>query len=120
MKQLHAALQPDSLLERFAARSANKIGPTKDFLSLKGQKGQIENVGAGKVEQENELIGFKCLHYSVTESSGFVEITVIKKVINQDVTFGIRTVDGTAKNPSEFTKMDDVVTMKKRETEKTI
>ena len=66
------------------------------------------------------MLGFKCLHYSVTESSGFVEITVIKKVINQDVTFGIRTVDGTAKNPSEFTKMDDVVTMKKRETERTI
>jgi hypothetical protein len=36
------------------------------------------------------------------------------------VTFGIRTIDGTAKNPSEYTKMDDVVTMKKRETEKTI
>jgi hypothetical protein len=81
VKQLHGALQPDSLLERFAARSANKIGPSKDFLSLKGQKGQIENIG-GKVEQENELIGFKCLHYSVTESSGFVEITVIKKVVN--------------------------------------
>jgi len=115
---LHAVLQPDSLLERFAARNANKIGPTKDFLSLKGQKGQIENVGA-KVERENELLGFKCLHYSVTESSGFVEITVIKKVVNQDLTFGIRTIDGTAKDPSEFHKMDQMVTMKKRETEKT-
>ena len=45
VKQLHAALQPESLLERFAARNANKIGPTKDFLSLKGQKGEIENAG---------------------------------------------------------------------------
>lgn len=86
---------------------------------MKGQKGQIENIGA-KVEQENELLGFKCLHYSVTESSGFVEITVIKKVVNQDLTFGIRTKDGTAKHPSEFEKMDEVVTMKKRETEKII
>jgi hypothetical protein len=78
VKQLHAALQPDSLLERFAARTANKIGPSKDFLSLKGQKGQIENIG-DKVEKENDKIGFKCLHYSVTESSGFVEVTVVKK-----------------------------------------
>jgi hypothetical protein len=74
-------LQHDSLLERFAARNANKIGETKDFLSIKGQKGQIEN-DKGKVEQENELIGFKCLHYSVTESSGFVEVNVIKKAGN--------------------------------------
>ena len=119
MKELHAALQPDSLLERFAARNANKIGPAKDFLSLKGQKGQIENIG-GKIEHENELIGFKCLHYSVTESSGYVDITVIKKVVNQDLTFGIRTKDGTALDPSEYFKMDEIVTMKKRETEKII
>jgi hypothetical protein len=119
VKELHTALQPDSLLERFAARNANKIGTTKDFISLKGQKGQIENV-SGKLEQINELIGFKCLHYSVTESSGFVEITVIKKVVNQDLTFGIRTVDGTAKHPTEYETIDEVVTMKKRETEKII
>jgi hypothetical protein len=119
VKGLYDALQPDSLLERFAARNATKIGATKDFISLKGQKGQIENASS-KVEQENELVGFKCLHYSVTESSGYVEITVIKKVANQDLTFGIRTVEGTAKHPTEFERMDEVVTMKKRETEKTI
>lgn len=53
VKDLHSCLQPDSLLERFAARNANKLGTTKDFLSIKGQKGQIENMGNGKVEQEN-------------------------------------------------------------------
>ena len=119
VKDLHSALQPDSLLERFAARNANKIGPTKDFLSLKGQKGQIENIG-GKVEQENELIGFKCLHYSVTESSGFVEVTIVKKTVNQDITFGLRTVDGTAKAATEFGHLDEIISMKKRETEKTV
>jgi len=34
------------------------------------------------IKEENELVGFKCLHYSVTESSGFVEVTIIKKVLN--------------------------------------
>jgi hypothetical protein len=119
VKDLHAALQPHLLLERFAARSANKVGGTHEFISLRGQRGQIENT-AGKVKHENELVGFKCLHYSVTESSGYVEIHVIKKVVNQDLTFGIRTVDGTAKNPTEYLKMDEVVTMKKKETEKII
>jgi len=46
----------------------------------------------------NDTIGFKCLHYSVTESAGTVEITVVKKNDDQDVSFGIRTVDNTAKD----------------------
>jgi len=55
----------------------------------------------------------------VTESSGTVDITVVKKVVNQDLTFGIRTIDGTAKNPTEYTTINEVITMKKRDTEKT-
>jgi hypothetical protein len=49
VRDLFDCLQPDSLLERFAARNANKIGPTKDFISMKGAKGQIENI-SGKIE----------------------------------------------------------------------
>lgn len=55
----------------------------------------------------------------MTESSGTVDITVVKKVVNQDLTFGIRTIDGTAKNPTEYTTINEVITMKKRDTEKT-
>jgi len=43
VKDLHEALQPDSLLERFAAKKANGISHNKDFLEIKGTKGQIEN-----------------------------------------------------------------------------
>jgi solute carrier family 8 (sodium/calcium exchanger) len=104
-------------LERFAARKANNLGGHKDFLALQGMKGQqMENV-VGKVEQENEELGFKCLHYSVTESSGHVELTVVKKVLNADLTFGIRTVDGTANAPRDYTPYDEVHTMRKRDTE---
>ena len=31
-------LKPDTLFERFAARKANQVGATKDFLEIKGQK----------------------------------------------------------------------------------
>lgn len=55
----------------------------------------------------------------MTESSGTVDITVVKKVVDQDLTFGIRTIDGTAKNPTEYTTINEVITMKKRDTEKT-
>ena len=32
--------------------------------------------------QGNEYIGFKCLHYSVTENAGNAVVTVVKKAID--------------------------------------
>lgn len=56
------------------------MGNNKEFIKLKGTRGQIDHDAANnKIEFENELLGFKCLHYSVTESNGNVEITLIKK-----------------------------------------
>lgn len=37
-------MEPEALLERFAAKKANKVGKNNDFLAIKGTiKGQIEN-----------------------------------------------------------------------------
>jgi len=66
-------------LERFAAKKACGVSVNKDFLAIKGAKGQIEHENK-KTENQNDMIGFKCLHYSVTESSGYVEVTVVKKI----------------------------------------
>jgi len=74
-------LQPESLLDRFVAKKQAGISSNKDFLEIKGAKGldgQMQNIGV-TASIKNELIGFKCLAYSVTESNGFVEITVVKK-----------------------------------------
>lgn len=35
---LQQLLKPDTLFERFAARKANQVGATKEFLEVKGQK----------------------------------------------------------------------------------
>jgi hypothetical protein len=80
--QLMQVLKPESLFERFAARKANKVSAGKDFLDIKGQKLQMENYTTVKLQTYNPLIGFKCNHYSVTESAGQVEITIIKKNAN--------------------------------------
>jgi len=64
------------------------------------------------------MIGFKCLHYSVTESAGYVEVTVIKKEATMEFTFGIRTLNGTAKEGSEFESLNKIVEMSKNDTEK--
>jgi len=36
----------------------------------------MENMPSSPVMQENELIAFKCLHYSVTESAGSMLISI--------------------------------------------
>jgi len=98
-----ACLQPDSLLERFAYRHQGAINHNKDFIMLKGHKGQVEmqKDGDNKIVNGNDMIGFKCLHYSVTESNGHVELTVIKKV-PQVLRFGYRTVSDTAVSPKDY------------------
>lgn len=47
-------------------------------MKMKGAKGQVE-MEMEEVAAPNEIIGFKCLNYSVTESNGSVEITILKK-----------------------------------------
>ena len=64
-------------------------------------------------------MGFKCLHYSVTESSGSVEITIIKK-IEMEVTIGYRTIADTAFAPKDFSHVDEHITFGPREIEKKI
>jgi len=87
----------------------------KEFVKLKGSKGQIAHEEA-KVEVENDQIGFKCLHYSVTESNGFVEISIIKKVAT-DLMIGVRTVADTATTPKDYIEFNEVINIKKRDSE---
>ena len=67
----------------------------------------------------NPRIGFKCTHYSVTESSGHVEITIVKKV-QEELMFFVRTKDDTAKSPEDYVPIQEVITMGAKETERTI
>lgn len=94
------------MFEKFAARKANAIGSTKEFLEIKGQKYQQET-NLAPIHHANDMIAFKCTHYSCTESCGTVKLTVCKKNKHQDVTFGIRTVDGTAKASTEYAQYDN-------------
>lgn len=71
---------------------------------------------SSKVKVENEFIKFKCLHYSVTESNGTVDITIIKNTQNE-FKFGCRTVDDSATAGKDYTAVDQVVTMSKKQNE---
>lgn len=69
---------------------------------------------------ENPLVAFKCLHYSVTESAGTVKITIVKKEKGSQLRVGVRTIEGTAKNVRDFDHIDQVVTIKPSENETTV
>jgi hypothetical protein len=48
-------------------------------MKIKGSKGQLEHSSkTDKVKVMNDMVKFKCLHYSVTESNGTVDITIVK------------------------------------------
>lgn len=44
-------------------------------------------------------------------------VTIVKKNMNTDYTFAIRTKEGTAKQNKDFDPIDEVLTMRKRESE---
>lgn len=115
------SLQPEKLLERFAYRKRN-AGNAKEFVRIKGAKGQLDHDEDARkqVKEENDLVGFKCLHYSVTESNGHVEVTIVKKLINQELIVGVRTVDDTAISPKDYKEINHEISFGKREQEKKI
>ena len=54
------------------------------------------------------------MHYAVVESAGHVAVAIVKKNFTQEATFGIRTIEGTAKENVGYESVDEIVTIKKR------
>lgn len=61
-------------------------------------------------KEANADYGFKCLHYSVSESAEKVEVTILRKRVDVSIAqVGIRTVDGSAKDPKDYKKTEEIV-----------
>lgn len=121
IQDIMTALAPDQLIERFAYRS-RKGNATKEFERMKGSKGQLDHDEQARKQckVENDMVGFKCLHYSVTESNGHVEITIVKKSPGQDILIGVRTRDDTAVSPKDYNAIDMQIRFKSHENEQKI
>lgn len=113
--ELFDVFQEQSLFERFAARKKAGLNNDQDFIEIKNQKVQLENLSSKQVRHENERVGFKCLHYAVSESSGFVNVTIAKKMMSTEEQIGVRTVEGSAKADVDFESFDEVIYLKKRD-----
>ena len=55
--------------------------------------------------KKNPNFGFKCLHYSVSEGSGFIEVVILNKT-KKAGKIGARTVDGDAKDGEDYNGID--------------
>jgi len=64
-------------------------------------------------------VGFKHLRYEVSESNGFVTITIEKR-IPEDFSFWVRTIDGTAKAGEDYEAKNEFFTMHAQEKEREI
>lgn len=116
--ELQAVLQPVTLLDRFIAKKNSGLSTNKEFLDIKGCKGlegQSGQIGSS-ADIKNDLIGFECMSYSVTESNGYVEVTVVKKKDQAEFTFGIRTVEDTAKMGEAFEAFNKIIELDARTT----
>ncbi len=118
LPELISALEADNLIERITHRKQAGQSDKKSYIKLKGTHQQLEHKQHEKMVP-NTRIGFKCTHYSVTESSGFVEITIVKKVA-EDLLFFVRTIDDTAKAPADYEHFEQLITMRKNEKETTV
>lgn len=100
MKDFIDALEADNLVERIAHR---KTAAAENKNPQKGQKEnkQHHHAQLKPIASPNPKIGFKYTHYSVNESAGFVELTIIKKVA-EEFSFYIKTRDGAAKTPEDY------------------
>lgn len=80
-------------------------------MRIKGSKGQLDHDEQARkhVKVENDVVGFKCLHYSVTESNGHVEVTIVKKRLNQELVVGVRTRDDTAVSPKDYKEINETI-----------
>ena len=67
--------------------------------------------------QKNDEFGFNCLHYSVSEASGSIQIMILNKK-KSSCRIRVCTIDAEAKAGHDYEKVDEVVTFKDGENKK--
>lgn len=65
---------------------------------------------------QNPKLGFKCLHYVVSESCGTLDVKISKKT-QETVIFMLKTIDGTAKANKKYSPIEEMITMQANQME---
>ena len=89
-----------------SGRHTNGVSLQKNQKYFKEEK-MAKDAADKQAKKYNLLVGFKCLHYSVSEAIGTLQIQVIKKIEGEPITVGVRTKNGTAVAGEDFTSVDE-------------
>ena len=118
-EEIEEKLQPhDGVLERIkyrtqfgdmiSGRHTNGISLAKNQKFLKEEK-MAEQMQEEEWFKLNPLVGFRCLHYSVSEAIGTLRIHIVNKVVGEEFKVGIKTRDGTAVEEKDYTRVDEIM-----------
>lgn len=88
-------------------KQVNNMMSGKRPVIAKYEKMKLEHAHASNLDENvrNEAFGFQCLHYSVSESSGKLTISVANKK-GTACKVRVRTIDGDAKGNKDYTPFD--------------
>jgi len=109
LADLKTAIEGEGLIKRIQYRKQVGIQQKKQVVA-KGEIYKAEHVSADALDEteKHPRFGFRCLHYSVSESSG----TIIIHVINKQKTQGsvrVATIDKEAKAGEDYEKVDTIL-----------
>jgi len=109
LADLKTAIEGEGLIKRIQYRKQVGIQQKKQVVA-KGEIYKAEHVSADALDEteKHPRFGFRCLHYSVSESSG----TIIIHVVNKQKTAGsvrVVTIDKEAKAGDDYEKVDTIL-----------
>ena len=121
-EELQKKIDGEGLISRIKYRKqfGNFIQGKRPVVA-KGERLKLENVQAKSLAEKdkNEFFGFKCLHYSVSESTDKLQVVIFNKN-RQPNRVRVTTIDGDAKANEDYTPVDAIVEFARGEYQKTI
>ncbi len=122
LQELKTAIEGEGMINRIKyRRQVGSYMSGKRPVIAKGEKVVQVLVHADHMDEKlkNEFFGFQCLHYSVSEASGSLQIHILNKKGVPGKVF-VRTIDAEAKAGDDYEKVEETLEFKSGETTKFI
>lgn len=111
---LKEKLEGGKLVDRITYRRqvGNVLAGKKDVIKH-GEIYRKEHLMAHHLDANNRnpLFGFACLHYSVSESSGYLRVKILNKTAKAG-SIRVVTLDGEAVAPKDYEHIDEIIEFK--------
>jgi RecB family endonuclease NucS len=122
MEQLKEAIDGESMIKRIKYRKqvGNYMAGKKPVVA-KGEIFKQEHAHAEHIEEnlKNEKFGFKCLHYSVSEASGSLDIIILNKSGKASSVY-VKTIEADSKAGKDYEHYEGTLEFKNGESSKLI